>query len=710
MTVLAGAAVLLLDAQLNSAHAQTTAFTYQGRLNDGTNPVTGIYDLTFALYNASSGGSKVGNTETNAAVGITNGLFTTTLDFGTVFDGSPFWVAIRVRTNGAPSFTSLIQRQPVTAAPYALFADTADAAGLIGTIPAADFSGTYGGAVNLNNANNSFTGDGTGLTNVNASLLGGLGVNSFWQTTGNAGTAPGVNFLGTSDNEPLIFRAYNEVGFQLQYASASTSFPLLSSSSGINLIGGYWGNIISNGVVGGTIAGGGYAFRSGLFHGSNPNTVTGGLGTVGGGAGNTAGNSATVPGGINNLASGYYSFAAGQYAEALHQGAFVWADSESGPFTSTTNDEFSIRANGGVRIQSDTGIHLNANDRPLVVRDWNPFAATAPSYKAGIGRWGLFMEPHYLTLGIPADDISGSYFQFAKYDTNGTPTQLAQVDQQGNLGLTGGLNVDANGLNIGNVNSNALTFGVSSGEGIASKRANGKGSIYDLEFWTDFAERMKIANNGNVGIGTDNPTATLDVNGEFMVVEGLGGVRCYLGDDGHASDVQIGSLTHGVTTISCYNATDSAYMHLNCSSITIEGGADLAEPFAINPAGQPVSEGEVVVIDEAHPGQLTVTDQPYDTHVAGVVSGANGVHPGIQMQQQGLLDGGRNVALTGRVYVQADTCNGAIRPGDLLTTSSTPGRAMRVSDHNRAQGAILGKAMTALKDGQGMVLVLVTLQ
>jgi hypothetical protein len=75
-----------------------------------------------------------------------------------------------------------------------------------------------------------------------------------------------------------------------------------------------------------------------------------------------------------------------------------------------------------------------------------------------------------------------------------------------------------------------------------------------------------------------------------------------------------------------------------------------------------------------------------------------------------LLEGGRNVALTGRVYVQAETSNGAIKPGDLLTTSGTPGRAMRVSDHARAQGAILGKAMTALPDGQGMVLVLVTLQ
>lgn len=68
------------------------------------------------------------------------------------------------------------------------------------------------------------------------------------------------------------------------------------------------------------------------------------------------------------------------------------------------------------------------------------------------------------------------------------------------------------------------------------------------------------------------------------------------------------------------------------------------------------------------------------------------------------------MALTGRVYVKADATHGPIKPGDLLTTSDLPGHAMRVLDHTKAQGAILGKAMTSLATGQGMVLVLVTLQ
>ena len=245
---------------------------------------------------------------------------------------------------------------------------------------------------------------------------------------------------------------------------------------------------------------------------------------------------------------------------------------------------------------------------------------------------------------------------------------------------------------------------------------NGAANRFDLEFWTDFAERMKIAQNGNVGIKTDNPSQALEVNGTFAQVDGAnagngdGPIDAYIGGNGSGSDVQIGSMNSLISNVALYNWGNSTYMHLYCSAITIEGGADLAEPFKITTAKQPVEEGEVVVIDDANQGQLKLTDQPYDTRVAGVVSGANGINPGIQMHQQGLLEGGKNVALTGRVYVQADASNGAIKPGDLLTTSTTPGRAMRVSDHVRAQGAILGKAMTALNEGSGMVLVLVTLQ
>lgn len=100
-----------------------------------------------------------------------------------------------------------------------------------------------------------------------------------------------------------------------------------------------------------------------------------------------------------------------------------------------------------------------------------------------------------------------------------------------------------------------------------------------------------------------------------------------------------------------------------------------------------------------------------DRRVAGIASGAGGVMPGMVMSQEGsIADGKQPVAPTGRVYCWADASAGAIEPGDLLTTSETPGHAMKVADHARARGAVLGKAMTGLKEGKGLVLVLVTLQ
>ncbi|MBK8000468.1 MAG: hypothetical protein IPK15_17550 [Verrucomicrobia bacterium] len=98
-----------------------------------------------------------------------------------------------------------------------------------------------------------------------------------------------------------------------------------------------------------------------------------------------------------------------------------------------------------------------------------------------------------------------------------------------------------------------------------------------------------------------------------------------------------------------------------------------------------IEKGSVVVIDDEHAGRLKLSTRAYDTQVAGIVSGANGINAGIALQQEGVLDQGQNVALTGRVYVKADASYGAIKPGDLLTTSDTPGHAMKVSDSGRSR-------------------------
>jgi hypothetical protein len=147
---------------------------------------------------------------------------------------------------------------------------------------------------------------------------------------------------------------------------------------------------------------------------------------------------------------------------------------------------------------------------------------------------------------------------------------------------------------------------------------------------------------------------------------------------------------------------------MSCATLTIRGGADLAEPFAIS--DDTVLPGSVVVIDPGRPGRLKLSTSAYDVKVAGIVSGAGGVQPGISMTQTDALERGRNVALSGRVYALVDATRHPVRPGDLLTTSDTPGHAMKVANPALAQGAILGKAMTPLPGGRGLVLVLVSLQ
>ena len=176
---------------VSTAFAQGTAFTYQGRLNDGTNVANGSYDLKFTVYDALADGNAVGGPLTNTLATDSNGLFTVTLDFGAVFDGSARWLEIAARTNGpgSPGFTTLSPRQSLTPVPYAITANnlsgTLPAAQVTGAIPASQLSGTVADSqlspnVALLNGSpafsgtvtaSAFSGDGSALTNLNAANL-----------------------------------------------------------------------------------------------------------------------------------------------------------------------------------------------------------------------------------------------------------------------------------------------------------------------------------------------------------------------------------------------------------------------------------------------------------------------------------------------------------------------------------------------------------
>lgn len=252
-----------------------------------------------------------------------------------------------------------------------------------------------------------------------------------------------------------------------------------------------------------------------------------------------------------------------------------------------------------------------------------------------------------------------------------------------------------------------------------------------------YAPRMVIKDSGNVGIGTIAPNHQLSLGrGPTWTRNGWGGSlelenATAIGWKANAAGQRFG-MGHTNTGFYIFRTTSDpgtavspANYDLSISDtgvtsvrvLQITGGADFAENFDV--AGAPadnadapkIEAGMVVTIDPLNPGKLALSVQAYDRRVAGIISGAGGVKPGMTMSQEGTLaDGKLPVALSGRVYCFVDASQGAIEPGDLLTTSATPGHAMKAGDAAKAQGAILGKAMTGLKEGKGLVLVLVTLQ
>src|SRR6266702_3050720 len=213
---------------VNLTFAQGTAFTYQGRLVENGAAANGLYDLSFSAWVAASGPSQAGGTLSTNGVPVSNGLFTVTLDFGPgIFTGPDRWLEIGVRTNGTGVFATLAPRQKLTATPYAITASN-----LTGVVPNAGVGGTYSSAVTLSNPANSFTGNGGGLSNVNALTLGGIGNNGFWRTTGNAGTTAGPSFLGTTDNQPLEIHVNGTRALRIETGGGASA----------SLIGGYFQN------------------------------------------------------------------------------------------------------------------------------------------------------------------------------------------------------------------------------------------------------------------------------------------------------------------------------------------------------------------------------------------------------------------------------------------------------------------------------------
>lgn len=438
--------------------------------------------------------------------------------------------------------------------------------------------------------------------------------------------------------------------------------------------GGYDNQVLGDyATIGGGIGNEASGSRSTVAGGKNNliQFIYGNSSTIGGGEDNSiSGNYATIPGGFQNSASGHYSLAAGSGAQALHDGAFVWADSGA-TLASTAPNQFLIKASGGV------GIGTNAPGAALAV--------------TGGG------QPVYIDSRTAATNWQ-NYIGFNVYHDGAN--WIARGDSVHNAGAL---------IRSGWGNGDLVfsTFGNTGGAGQVVAPGND----------------LVISGSGNVGIGTNPTDHRLTVASSTADTLRLIGPETYgVGAQlnfGDLNEVYISEPTdrtlrlHGDNGIVMSGGNVGVVENLMVAGDTwtqvlhITGG-DLAEPFAISGNPEP---GTVVSIDPENPGQFRPSSSAHDRLVAGCVSGANDLQPGIIMYEEALADDNTfPVALSGRVYCWADATYGTIQPGDFLTTSGTPGHVMAVSDYESAQGAIVGKAMTGLESGTGLVLVLVTLQ
>lgn len=249
---------------------------------------------------------------------------------------------------------------------------------------------------------------------------------------------------------------------------------------------------------------------------------------------------------------------------------------------------------------------------------------------------------------------------------------------------------------------------------------------------------IRLSNNGNVGIGSSQPVAKLEVVGQDAVrgigyqpfftllddnagyarsrIQGAAGnlyfeTEAYINSGDPSTGIVVIKNGSGNVGIGTGNPQSKLDVNgtINTKVLSITGGSDLAEPFDVSEE-ENIEPGTVMIIDENNPGKLTISKNEYDKKVAGIVSGAGDVNPGITLHQEGALQGSTLIAISGRVYCKVEALSQPIAPGDLLTTSSLPGYAKKATDQSKMNGAVIGKAMDSLKNGKGLILVLVNLQ
>jgi hypothetical protein len=362
---------------------------------------------------------------------------------------------------------------------------------------------------------------------------------------------------------------------------------------------------------------------------------------------------------------------------------------------------------GEVSINDDDGSEVielkgNSTGGQLTIRDETGTRTTAFLGSSSVGGYEyLYNGNGVLTLHLDGDSGGAGYMSIR--GTNGgirasldgsdsgggslrlnelDGTETVQLTSQGNGGMT--------------LRQGDGTVGL----GLSANNGTGGGGISVYNDVGGFAGQLTVGSTtrryGFLGLASSN-----QVNRLYAQVW-----------NGVNQSAYIGMVNSAGSQTITLDADQSGDGRITTQVLQITGGSDLSEQFDIKTMHDELKAGMIVSIDPEKPGQLVMSRNSYDKTVAGIISGAGGVKTGMLMGQKGTeADGKHPVALTGRVYCYVDAdAGGAIEPGDLLTTSPTPGHGMKVTDHAKATGAIIGKAMGKLASGKGLVLVLVSLQ
>jgi hypothetical protein len=626
-------------------------------------------------------------------------------------------------------------------------------------------NGYYALYSNTSGFGNTANGDVALYSNTSGNYNTANGIQALeFNVSGTGNTANGAQALFVNMGSYNTANGYKA----LFYNSGGSNNIALGYQAGYNYTGNESGNIdIGNlGVTGEANiirigSGQSQTFIAGVIHGDGGGLTDlnasqlASIGNNNGGSGNffvgPSGNSTNS--GSYNTANGYGAFvnnASGSYNTANGLEA-LFANSSGSYNTANGLQALLLNENGSFNTADGaSALWKNENGSNNIALGYQSGENITGSSNIDIGNPGFAGDNNTIRIGDP--NVQTSTYIAGVINGNGgglTNLNASQLTSIGNTILANSTDATISGGNGNTIDSGSEYSTIAGGSTNtiwynAFDSVIGGGQYNEIN---DSSDHSTIAGGWDNGIDSFNSSSTIGGGydngiggGEYgdqpIAATIPGGANNYAGGNysfaagnyARANDDGSFVWSDGTTTVSSFGANTftahasggfqfqlasstvaiSASGTLSVPVLTITGGSDVAEPFAMSSAAIP--KGSVVIIDEEHPGQLKISDQPYDTRVAGIVSGANGVNPGISLHQVNVLNGDLNVALSGRVYVLADTGNGSIHPGDLLTTSATPGHAMKVTDHARAQGAILGKAMTSLSEGKGMVLVLVTLQ